>query len=66
MPKVPNRVRPTRRCLADLAMDDYVALLRPLGAMVNVGIPTSSYSVQPGSLVGGSRVLAGSNIGGIA
>lgn len=51
---------------ADLVMDDYVALLRPLGAMVNVGIPSSPYSVAPGSLVGGSRVLAGSNIGGIA
>jgi uncharacterized zinc-type alcohol dehydrogenase-like protein len=51
---------------ADLVMDDYVALLRPLGAMVNVGMPTGAYSVQPGSLVGGSRVLAGSNIGGIA
>jgi uncharacterized zinc-type alcohol dehydrogenase-like protein len=51
---------------ADLVMDDYLALLRPLGAMVNVGIPTSPYSVQPGSLVGGSRVFAGSNIGGIA
>jgi uncharacterized zinc-type alcohol dehydrogenase-like protein len=51
---------------ADLVMDDYVALLRPLGAMVNVGIPSSPYSVQAGSLVGGSRVVAGSQIGGIA
>jgi len=33
--------------------------------MVNVGLPTSPYSVSPGSLVGGSKVLAGSNIGGI-
>ena len=50
---------------ADLVMDDYLAILRPLGVLVNVGLPTSPYSVQPGSVVGGSRVLAGSNIGGI-
>jgi uncharacterized zinc-type alcohol dehydrogenase-like protein len=51
---------------ADLAMDDYVALLRPLGAMVNVGLPPSPYTVRAAALVGRSRVLAGSNIGGIA
>ncbi|MFB9235543.1 NAD(P)-dependent alcohol dehydrogenase [Plantactinospora siamensis] len=50
---------------ADLPMDDYLALLRPLGALVNVGLPTKPYSVQPGSVVGGSRTLAGSTIGGI-
>ena len=50
---------------ADLEMDRYVALLRPLGAMVNVGLPNRPYSVRPGALVGRSRVLAGSNIGGI-
>ncbi|MEO7059929.1 MAG: NAD(P)-dependent alcohol dehydrogenase, partial [Lapillicoccus sp.] len=50
---------------ADLVMDDYLATLRPLGALVNVGLPSKPYSVQPFSVVGGSRVLAGSNIGGI-
>ncbi|MFK5689810.1 NAD(P)-dependent alcohol dehydrogenase [Ornithinimicrobium sp. LYQ92] len=51
---------------ADLPMEDYLALLKPFGAMVNVGIPNSPYSVPPGSVVGQSKVLAGSMIGGIA
>ncbi len=50
---------------ADLAMNDYLRLLKPLGALVNVGLPTKPYEVSPGSVVGGSKVLAGSNIGGI-
>jgi D-arabinose 1-dehydrogenase-like Zn-dependent alcohol dehydrogenase len=50
---------------ANLSMDTYLRLLRPLGALVNVGLPADSWTVRPGSLVGGSRVLAGSNIGGI-
>ena len=51
---------------ADLPMDAYMALLRPLGALVNVGLPSKPYEVAPFSVVGGSRALAGSNIGGIA
>ena len=43
-----------------------MALLRPLGALVNVGLPTAPYEIAPFSVVGGSRALAGSNIGGIA
>jgi len=50
---------------ADLDIDTYLRLLKPLGALVNVGLPTSKYAISPGSLVGGSKVLAGSNIGGI-
>lgn len=50
---------------ADLAIDDYLRLLKPLGALVNVGLPTNRWQVTPGALVGGSKVLAGSNIGGI-
>ncbi|WP_127783568.1 NAD(P)-dependent alcohol dehydrogenase [Rhodococcus sp. X156] len=50
---------------ADLEMDRYVALLRPLGALVNVGLPSNPYQVTPGGLVGEGRTLAGSNIGGI-
>jgi uncharacterized zinc-type alcohol dehydrogenase-like protein len=50
---------------ADLDVNAYLRLLKPLGALVNVGLPTSPYAVSPGSLVGGSKVLAGSNIGGI-
>jgi alcohol dehydrogenase (NADP+) len=51
---------------ADLPMDSYMALLRPLGALVNVGLPTKPYQIAPSSVVGGSRALAGSAIGGIA
>ena len=56
---------------ANLSRDTYLRLLRllrllrPLGALVNVGLPADSWTVRPGSLVGGRRVLAGSNIGGI-
>src|SRR3954465_1746496 len=49
---------------ADLPMDSYMALLRPLGALVNVGLPTKPYQIAPSSVVGGSRALAGSAIGG--
>jgi len=50
---------------ANLPTDTYLRLLRPLGVLVNVGLPSDALTVSPGSLVGGSRVLAGSNIGGI-
>ncbi|MFL6060227.1 MAG: NAD(P)-dependent alcohol dehydrogenase [Marmoricola sp.] len=50
---------------ASLPMGDYLALLKPLGALVNVGIPSENYDIPPFALVGGSRILAGSNIGGI-
>jgi len=50
---------------ADLDVNAYLRVLKPLGAMVNVGLPTSPYAVSPGSLIGGSKVLAGSSIGGI-
>lgn len=50
---------------ADLPMKDYLRMLKPLGVMANVGMPPSAYEIPPGALVGGSRVLAGSNIGGI-
>jgi len=50
---------------ADLDIDTYLRLLKPLGALVNVGLPSSKYAISPGSLVGGSKVLAGSNIGGL-
>lgn len=50
---------------ADLPMDSYLRLLKPLGVMANVGAPANKYEVAPFSLIGGSKVLAGSNIGGI-
>jgi uncharacterized zinc-type alcohol dehydrogenase-like protein len=46
--------------------DAYLKLLRPRGAMVLVGIPSTSAPVRPLSLIGGNRRLAGSLIGGIA
>ncbi|MCE1179412.1 MAG: NAD(P)-dependent alcohol dehydrogenase [Micrococcales bacterium] len=51
---------------ANLRLQTYMSMLKPLGALVNVGLPTQPYEVSPGSLIGGSKTLAGSNIGGIA
>ena len=51
---------------ADLPMQTYIGLLRPLGVIANVGLPAGNYDFAPGAVVGGSRVVAGSNIGGIA
>jgi uncharacterized zinc-type alcohol dehydrogenase-like protein len=50
---------------APLPMASYLGLLKPMGAMVNVGIPSENYDIPPFAVVGGSKVLAGSNIGGI-
>ncbi len=50
---------------ADLDLNVYVGLLKPLGTLVNVGMPPSAWAIKPGSIIGGSRVVAGSNIGGI-
>jgi D-arabinose 1-dehydrogenase-like Zn-dependent alcohol dehydrogenase len=50
---------------ADLKISTYVAMLKPMGALVSVGLPPSQYQIHPGALVGGSKILAGSNIGGI-
>lgn len=50
---------------ADLPMQTYLGLLKPLGVMANVGLPTGNYEFPPGAVVSGSRVLAGSIIGGI-
>jgi D-arabinose 1-dehydrogenase-like Zn-dependent alcohol dehydrogenase len=50
---------------ADLPMQTYIGLLRPLGVIANVGLPSGRYDFAPGAVVGGSRVVAGSTIGGI-
>jgi D-arabinose 1-dehydrogenase-like Zn-dependent alcohol dehydrogenase len=50
---------------ADLPMQTYIGLLKPLGVIANVGLPTGNYEFAPFAVVGGSRVVAGSNIGGI-
>ncbi len=50
---------------ADLPMATYIGLLKPTGVIANVGLPPGNYDFPPGLIVGRSRVVAGSNIGGI-
>ncbi|WP_423922598.1 NAD(P)-dependent alcohol dehydrogenase [Frigoribacterium sp. 2-23] len=51
---------------ADMDIDAYARTLRLNGTMVFVGLPENPQSFGAGSLIGGRRSLAGSNIGGIA
>ena len=51
---------------ADIPIEDYVRLLKPVGVVVNVGLPMQPYSIRPGALVGGNKAVAGSQIGGLA
>ena len=51
---------------ADLPVDRYLSLLRPFGALVTVGLPVRPQPVSFGALCSGDKVVAGSNIGGIA
>ena len=51
---------------ADLPMEDYLALLKPGGALVSVGLPSKPYEIKPGTLIHGDKVVAGSLIGGIS
>ncbi len=50
---------------APLPLDQYLALTRLGGALVNVGLPTESLKVSPFSLTHRRRSLSGSLIGGI-
>lgn len=50
---------------ADIEVFPYIAMLKPRGVFANVGMPTKAWSIRPSAVVGGSRVVAGSNIGGI-
>jgi alcohol dehydrogenase (NADP+) len=50
----------------DHDLNAYLALLRPQGAMVVLGVPPHPASVAGMSLIYGSKTLAGSMIGGIA
>lgn len=50
---------------ADLDLTSYLRTVKPRGVLANVGLPSNDYAVRPGVLVGNSRVVAGSNIGGI-
>ena len=51
---------------ADLPMDAYMALLRPLGALVNVGLPTKPYQIAPSRSSAAAARSPARNIGGIA
>lgn len=48
-----------------LGLGTYLALLQPRGVMVYVGLPPESLPLHIGALIGGRKVLTGSNIGGI-
>lgn len=50
---------------ADLDLETYLKMLKPRGVLVNVGLPMERYAIRPSMLVGTSKVVAGSNIGGI-
>lgn len=50
---------------ADIPVDSYLGLLKPRGVMVLVGLPPEAQSLHVGALIGGRKVLTGSNIGGI-
>ncbi|MFC6277214.1 NAD(P)-dependent alcohol dehydrogenase [Psittacicella hinzii] len=47
-------------------INEYIPLLNYRGALVNVGLPSEPFKVGAYNLIHGNRVLAGSNIGGIA
>lgn len=51
---------------ADIDLDSYMKLLRPRGVLCVVGLPTNAQKISFDSIVMGNRILAGSNIGGIA
>ena len=51
---------------ADIPVDRYLGLLAPRGVMAVVGLPPEKQPLGFGALIGGGKVLAGSNIGGIA
>lgn len=51
---------------ADIPVDKYLSLLKPHGVMAVVGLPPEAQPLHFGALIGGGKVLTGSNIGGIA
>ncbi len=50
---------------ADVDVDAYLGTLRRNGALVFVGLPEDAQTFRVGSVIGGRRSIAGSNIGGI-
>src|SRR5699024_9254399 len=50
---------------ASIPVDKYLGLLKPQGVMAVVGLPPEKQPLSFGALIGGGKVLTGSNIGGI-
>ncbi|ALC04827.1 putative formaldehyde dehydrogenase AdhA [Corynebacterium deserti GIMN1.010] len=50
---------------ASIPVDKYLSLLKPHGVMAVVGLPPEKQPLSFGALIGGGKVLTGSNIGGI-
>jgi uncharacterized zinc-type alcohol dehydrogenase-like protein len=50
---------------ANLAVDDFLAMLRVGGSLVNVGLPGADEHFNPFSLVASMKSISGSNTGGI-
>ncbi|MDO5737218.1 MAG: NAD(P)-dependent alcohol dehydrogenase, partial [Propionibacteriaceae bacterium] len=48
-----------------LDLNQLLGLLSAQGVLVNVGLPSTPSQIHLGGLIGGNKVLAGSNIGGI-
>lgn len=48
-----------------LELRQFLSLLKPRGVLVNVGLPEKPAELNMGTLIGGNKVLTGSNIGGI-
>jgi uncharacterized zinc-type alcohol dehydrogenase-like protein len=51
---------------AQHGFDPYLALLRPFGTLVVVGLPPEPVSLRAAALLNGNKKVAGSSIGGIA
>jgi uncharacterized zinc-type alcohol dehydrogenase-like protein len=51
---------------ADIPVNRYLGLLAPRGVMAVLGLPPEQQEFGFGNLIGGGKVIAGSNIGGIA
>ena len=70
----PERLRELRGTLdlmvstvsATIDLDRLLSLLKPGGVLVDVGLPEHASTLRLSSLTGGNKVLAGSQIGGIA
>jgi alcohol dehydrogenase (NADP+) len=50
---------------SNLAVDDFLAMLRVGGSLINVGLPSSAEQFNPFSLIASMKSISGSNTGGI-